>query len=1127
MGPCCRRPHCSGDVKVGLAVGVGTALLCLSIVVVLDINDMANRRDLVLSEWESAGEATVVVGQRGSEDLVSKMKLLGAAFTGRRAEPFLADGTALSNITAQFAPLSAQFHRLHLYRHVYDEDRAAFEAAAGGPIRSAPPTPTPFSDGFVFPQGARSEYFPMVGMSPATVVNTTFLMDFANRTSTRWEFLNELWSEAGGVGTKSGAPIQYGFGVPTLQFFQAIPPSSNYSARVDGYVSFFLSASVFTSLFTPYAGYEDLTICVHDVTDGSDSHISLDSSDPQDLTMLASAQFSITGRVWEARAMVSQDRLDDAATRSSAEVILFLLLAALSVALGGGMGLLAVARRRAAAASASAKVSRQMQEAHKRLLQVMNHELRNPLTVASCSMELLQADVGPSEPLAVLERAIRSMNVALDDMLNVHLAQSTELTPYRRAVELAAFLRDVRHHAASMSRMDARLVVRASILSSVPRVVELDSARTRQLLVELVHFAQEHTPFSFVDVVVSSSDETLFFVLCPLAFTSSELPAVFTTPGNDSMSLHLESLDWSLTPDQLPALQVHSKKELFQSTSSWSSDEDVPALLKFKSPEVCQSLAQALGGVVRVVPHPRRSRGEYALVLALPLRAVDFMTGSPASFSPRHRTTDRLYRSRFEVALPASPSNVRLRGSKSMDMIAIAPESVDHTRSRVGSTSSEASCSDATSEVVGEGLFPTLNATLSTTPDALSDTAESKPSSSLEGTTSTAGSTLTPTGVRVSQDGVSDALSAAVSTAFGRVDMTHAEVGAGDGTSTGGDGGRKIGDVGDGGGGDDGDNGSDDGDVGDGSDVGDGGKVSGDGGGSGGAGGSGSGGDGDGSGSGGGSGGDGGGDGARISAGRSENGSASAVSTPDAKITFHVSGGASVNASSSPQSRARDRPRPMRRRRSKRSTKSPRQGAGASLRRSWSARWIRSLCVVVVDDEPMICRMVLQHLQRLGVPRRLSLDDGEDLLEKLAMMEVAPSLILLDIVMQRSDGVTVLKALRSDPRWNDVPVYAMTSNVENVELFRKSGFDGLLGKPFGRRHLRQVLVHAAGATGSSGVSAAFPSPSPPPRSTSPSEKRRSERFIATHLSPKFRIKPKPVRSRRRPRSSKPRHSVSM
>ena len=115
--------------------------------------------------------------------------------------------------------------------------------------------------------------------------------------------------------------------------------------------------------------------------------------------------------------------------------------------------------------------------------------------------------------------------------------------------------------------------------------------------------------------------------------------------------------------------------------------------------------------------------------------------------------------------------------------------------------------------------------------------------------------------------------------------------------------------------------------------------------------------------------------------------------------------------------------------------------------------------VVVVDDERMIRRVVKQQLKRMSVHMSADLEDGDELVPLLESMDAPPTCVLLDIVMRRSDGMDVLASVRQHPTLANLPVYAMTSNVEAARAYREAGFNGLLGKPFGRKGLREVLAH--------------------------------------------------------------------
>jgi len=58
-------------------------------------------------------------------------------------------------------------------------------------------------------------------------------------------------------------------------------------------------------------------------------------------------------------------------------------------------------------------------------------------------------------------------------------------------------------------------------------------------------------------------------------------------------------------------------------------------------------------------------------------------------------------------------------------------------------------------------------------------------------------------------------------------------------------------------------------------------------------------------------------------------------------------------------------------------------------------------------------------------------------------------LILMDIALPDADGFESLVSLRSHPRFQEVPIVAVTADVslQNVARAREAGFNGFIGKP--------------------------------------------------------------------------------
>ena len=117
--------------------------------------------------------------------------------------------------------------------------------------------------------------------------------------------------------------------------------------------------------------------------------------------------------------------------------------------------------------------------------------------------------------------------------------------------------------------------------------------------------------------------------------------------------------------------------------------------------------------------------------------------------------------------------------------------------------------------------------------------------------------------------------------------------------------------------------------------------------------------------------------------------------------------------------------------------------------------------ILVVDDDPNVVELVRLYLERDGY-EVLTANDGATGLEMA--IEEQPSLIILDLMLPRMDGMEVCRALREE---SSVPVIMLTAMVEEDD--RLAGFDlgadDYVTKPFSPRELaarvRAVLRRTA------------------------------------------------------------------
>ena len=103
--------------------------------------------------------------------------------------------------------------------------------------------------------------------------------------------------------------------------------------------------------------------------------------------------------------------------------------------------------------------------------------------------------------------------------------------------------------------------------------------------------------------------------------------------------------------------------------------------------------------------------------------------------------------------------------------------------------------------------------------------------------------------------------------------------------------------------------------------------------------------------------------------------------------------------------------------------------------------------ILVVDDEADISTILTVTLRRAGY-EVASAADGIEALE--AIHRQAPDLILLDVMMPRSDGLETLKRIRQHPPTAQVPVIMLTARAGLTDKMKgfERGADDYVAKPF-------------------------------------------------------------------------------
>lgn len=113
--------------------------------------------------------------------------------------------------------------------------------------------------------------------------------------------------------------------------------------------------------------------------------------------------------------------------------------------------------------------------------------------------------------------------------------------------------------------------------------------------------------------------------------------------------------------------------------------------------------------------------------------------------------------------------------------------------------------------------------------------------------------------------------------------------------------------------------------------------------------------------------------------------------------------------------------------------------------------------ILLVEDDDTnrkLVRIVLGDGYRIS--EAASVEQALDLLQR-----EKPDLLLLDIRLGDGSGLDVIRAVRADPAFDQVPALAITAQAMKGDesRFLAAGFDAYLSKPIDTRRLPEVVEH--------------------------------------------------------------------
>lgn len=128
----------------------------------------------------------------------------------------------------------------------------------------------------------------------------------------------------------------------------------------------------------------------------------------------------------------------------------------------------------------------------------------------------------------------------------------------------------------------------------------------------------------------------------------------------------------------------------------------------------------------------------------------------------------------------------------------------------------------------------------------------------------------------------------------------------------------------------------------------------------------------------------------------------------------------------------------------------------------------RTCHVLVADDEPHIGRIIKMKLEQ--GPFRVSLAyDGQEALD-FVMSEEQLDLVVLDLMMPRLSGLDVLRRIREQEKFNDLPCIILTAggDAKHERDALELGATQFITKPFSPKKLYAAAARLTGAPDEAG-----------------------------------------------------------
>ena len=110
--------------------------------------------------------------------------------------------------------------------------------------------------------------------------------------------------------------------------------------------------------------------------------------------------------------------------------------------------------------------------------------------------------------------------------------------------------------------------------------------------------------------------------------------------------------------------------------------------------------------------------------------------------------------------------------------------------------------------------------------------------------------------------------------------------------------------------------------------------------------------------------------------------------------------------------------------------------------------------ILVVEDDISIRELLVEILESEGYLVSASTNGSEGI---KCLETLIPDLILMDIMMPVMDGYAFRKEMLLNPKWNQIPVLAMSAQVQAKEKLADYGLFNFINKPLELNHLLDTV----------------------------------------------------------------------